>query len=398
MQCLGGRFLQFAIIDRDSTVSGQGLRVACFANQFGDQHGHGLARYSRELLSALRAIGGPDIIPVAGWSGLQPKQLAARQKETGLQLTGLGRRGTSLLWTFLDRPSLESRLAAPVDVVHAVSLGYPIATRKPFVVTVHDLGPLIYPEFFRNTRPWVMKRSLEQAVRKADAIVCVSQYTADTLRDYVGPEIEGRLRVVLEGVSEHFFSRADPTLLCRFSLPTDVPFILSAGAASPRKNLQGLLRAMTLLVDELPHHLVLVGGAGWDNTALHHELAAPALQGRVHLTGYVSDEELCALYQAASVYVHPSLFEGFGLPVLEAMACRVPVVSSNRTSLPEVVGQAGCLTDASDPETLASDILRICRSDDLRAAMIEKGQLRARAFCWSDCARTMTDIYRDVAG
>ena len=179
--------------------------VAYFANQFADQKGHGLARYARELFDSLRELNGPNVIPVAGWSSLAPDALERRMAETGLRLTGLGRRGTSLMWTFLDWPTIEARLNAPVDVVHAVSLGYPVATRKPYVVTIHDLGPLTHPEFFRNTRPWVMQRSLDQAVHKADVIVCVSETTANEVREYVGPAIEGRLRVVLEGVSERFF-------------------------------------------------------------------------------------------------------------------------------------------------------------------------------------------------
>ncbi|WP_051337283.1 glycosyltransferase family 4 protein [Leisingera daeponensis] len=388
--------MQSATIERAGMIPGQGLRVACFANQFGDRQGHGLARYARELLEALRGIGGPEIIPVAGWSGLEPEALAARQQETGLQLTGLGRRGTSLLWTFLGRPSLEACLDAPVDVVHAVSLGYPVATRKPLVVTIHDLGPLIRPDYFRNTRPWVMQRSLDQAVRQADVIACVSQYTADTVREYAGPGVEARLRVVLEGVSEAFFTPADPALLHRFALPPGVPFILSAGAASPRKNLAGLLRAMTVLGSSIPHHLVLVGGAGWDSGEIARALAAPALRNRVHRLGYVSDPELRALYQAADLYVHPSLFEGFGLPVLEAMASGTPVVASDRTSLPEVAGQAGCLCDASDPEALAAAILQVCGSEELRARMAAQGRRRARQFSWSSCARAMAGIYSDA--
>ncbi|WP_417476242.1 glycosyltransferase family 4 protein [Leisingera sp.] len=388
--------MQSATIERAEVVPGQGLRVACFANQFGDRQGHGLARYARELLTALRQLDGPQITPVAGWSGLPPAALAARQQDIGLKLTGLGRHGTSLLWTFLGRPALETCLDAPVDVVHAVSLGYPVATRKPLVVTIHDLGPLLHPEYFRNTRPWVMKRSLDQAVRQADVIACVSQYTADTVRDYAGPAVDARLRVVLEGVSESFFSAADPALLQRFALPPDVPFILSAGASSPRKNLAGLLRAMAVLADSVPHHLLLVGGAGWDDPEIARALAAPALRNRVHGLGYVSDPELRALYQAADLYVHPSLFEGFGLPVLEAMASGTPVVASDRTSLPEVAGAAGCLCDAADPEALAEAILQVCRSPQRRARMAASGRRRAREFSWSHCARTMAGIYSDA--
>lgn len=374
------------------------LGVACFANQFADAKGHGLTRYARELAAALRQIGGLRIVPVAGWSSLPPADLAARRAETGLELTGLGRRGTSLMWTFLDRPTLESCISPRIDVVHAVSLGYPVATRKPFVVTVHDLGPLTHPHFFRNTRPWVMRRSLDQAVRKADAIVCVSQSTADEVREQVGPVVDGRLRVVPGGVSDAFFEAPGPGLLDSLDLPPEgIPLILSAGAISPRKNVHGLLRAMVRLAPEIPHHLVLVGGPGWDGSPIEAALDDPLLHGRVHLLGYVSDAQLRALYRRAELYVHPSLYEGFGLPVLEAMASGTPVVAADRTSLPEVVGRAGRLADASDPDALAQAISDVCGSPELMGSMIERGLAHAATFRWSACARQMKDVYDDVA-
>ncbi|MCB4458429.1 glycosyltransferase family 4 protein [Leisingera sp. McT4-56] len=381
-----------------AAASASAPNVAYFANQFADRAGHGLARYARELFTALRGLNGPNIIPVAGWSSLPPDAFAQRAAETGLRLTGLGRRGTSLLWTFLDWPPIETRLELPVDVVHAVSLGYPVATRKPLAVTIHDLGPLTHPEYFRNTRPWVMQRSLDQAVRKADVIVCVSQTTADEVRSYVGPAIEGRLRVVPEGVSEAFFEPADMSLLQALpGVPGGVPIILSAGHISPRKNIQGLLRAFALAKGEIPHHLVLVGGLGWDHEELQQELVSPGLKERVHLAGFVSDAELRALYQAADLYVHPSLYEGFGLPVLEAMASGTPVLASNRSSLPEVAGSAGRLTDTTVPEVFAADLAGICLSRPARDQMAAAGLAHARRYRWADCARAMEQIYAELA-
>ncbi len=372
--------------------------VAYFANQFADQKGHGLARYARELFDSLRELNGPNVIPVAGWSSLAPDALERRMAETGLRLTGLGRRGTSLMWTFLDWPTIEARLNAPVDVVHAVSLGYPVATRKPYVVTIHDLGPLTHPEFFRNTRPWVMQRSLDQAVHKADVIVCVSETTANEVREYVGPAIEGRLRVVLEGVSERFFEPADMTVVQQLSaLPDNTPFILSAGQISPRKNIQGLFKAFARSMNDIPHHLVLVGGLGWDSKDLQQELSVPGLKERVHLAGFVSDDELRALYQSADLYVHPSLYEGFGLPVLEAMASGTPVLASNLSSLPEVAGNAGCLTDTANPEAFAADLVKICSSEAVRDRMKADGLAHSRRYRWADCAGAMKQIYSDLA-
>jgi glycosyltransferase involved in cell wall biosynthesis len=373
-------------------------RVAFFSNQFASDQGHGIARYSRELLRELKRTDGIEPVPVAGWSSLPPDALSALRQESGLRLTGLGRHGTSLLWTFCGTPPLERLIPGPLDAVHALSLGYPVATRKPFVVTIHDLGPLTHPEFFRNTRPWVMQRSLAQAVRQAAALVCVSQSTADEVDSLVGNGIGQRVHVVPEGVSREFFEPADRASLAGLDLPPEgVPFVLSAGAISPRKNVQGVVRAMAAVAADLPHHLVLVGGNGWDTEAVARELRErPALRGRVHLLGYVSDAALRALYAAASVYVHPSLYEGFGLTVLEAMACGTPVIAADRTSLPEVVGDAGLLVDPLDTAALADSIRAICQEAALAASLSRKGRAHAATFTWADCAGRIAAIHREL--
>ena len=311
------------------------LNVAYFSNQFAEAQGHGIARYAHEMFNGLRKHDDLAMRPVAAWSSLPPDQLAQRQKETGLELIKLGRTLTPIVWNYLDFPTIERLIGGPVDLVHAVSLGYAIATRKPYVVTVHDLGPLTHPDYFTNTRPWIMEKSLRQAEARADAIVCVSQSTADEVEGYLGSHVANRIRVVKEGVSPEFFAPSDMGLLKGLPLPPDdVPIILTAGKISPRKNVQGVLRALKLVADKIDHHLVLVGGAGWETEAVLKELDDGALSSRVHLLDYVSNAQLRALYKRASLYIHPSLYEGFGLTVLEAMASGVPVITSNTSSLP----------------------------------------------------------------
>ena len=375
------------------------LKVAYFSNQFADKHGHGLARYSRELFSGLESLGEvANIIPVSAWSSLDKEVLSDLKDDSGLQILPSGHRLTPLAWTFLNYPPIESLLSGAVDIVHAVSLGYPVATRKPLVVTVHDLGPLTHPEFFGNTSPWVMKKSLEQAVQQAEAIICVSQSTADELVTYVGGDIEHRVKVIYEGVSPSFFRQPDAACLQGLEgLPEPgVPFVLATGKISPRKNIQGLIEAMSGLVSVIPHHLVLVGGDGWGMEEVFKQLDGHEIKGRVHFPGYVTDEQLKALYQRASVYVHPSLYEGFGLTVLEAMAAGCPVVTSNVYSLPEVAGDAALLVDPTDMDALAEAINRICHDDDVAADLVEKGTRRAQSFQWDRCARQVFDVYQSV--
>ena len=202
----------------------------------------------------------------------------------------------------------------------------------------------------------------------------MSQSTADELIDFVGSHIEDRVRVVPEGVSSFFSADADPRCLDHLEgmPPAGTPFILSAGKISPRKNIQGLLKAMRIL--GMRDRSIWFGR--WarlgDETVLR-ELGDANLLGRTHLLGYVSDEQLRALYAAATVYVHPSLYEGFGLTVLEAMAAGCPVITSNVYSLPEVAGDAALLVDPTNPDAIAGAIAQVCDDDQARAEMITRG-------------------------
>lgn len=373
------------------------LNVAYFSNQFATAKGHGIKRYAHEMYDGLRKFDDLNIRPIAAWSSLSPERLAALQADTGLELVKLGHRLTPLAWHYLDMPTLERLIGGQVDVVHAVSLGYAIATRKPYVVTVHDLGPLTHPEYFTNTKPWIMEKSLRQAEARADAIVCVSQSTADEVEGYLGAHVADRIRVVKEGVSPEFFEPSDMSCLSGLDLPLDnVPVILTAGQISPRKNVQGVIRALKLVQDKIDHHLVLVGGAGWETEAVLKELDDGTLSSRVHLLDYISDEQLRALYKRASLYIHPSLYEGFGLTVLEAMASGVPVITSNTSSLPEVAGGAGILVDPANDDEIAEAIQTICTDDTLRATKSAQGLARARLFSWDECAGELRKVFNDV--
>ncbi len=375
------------------------LSVAYFSNQFADLAGHGLARYSRELFAGLRAVSQDlSVTPVAAWSSMAKADLLHLQQSTGLKLIPLGRRLTPLAWTFLSNPPIEHWLPE-TDVVHAVALGYPVATRKPLVVTVHDLGPLTHPEFFGNTSSWIMRRSLAQTIKQADAIICVSHSTADELVSYVGGSLADRVHVVHEGVSPEFFQNSDPACLKGLNdlPPPGTPFVLATGKISPRKNIQGLIQAMSRLSDVIPHHLVLVGGDGWGMDDVYQQLNDPGIKQRVHFPGYVTDEQLRALYGAASVYVHPSLYEGFGLTVLEAMAAGCPVVTSNVYSLPEVAGDAALLVDPLDSNALAEAIEAICTDDMFASELVKKGGVRAGSFQWDTCAGRVFEVYRAIS-
>lgn len=373
------------------------LTVAFFANQFAAAQGHGMRRYACELYDAIAGLGRVRLVPTAGWSNLPRDALSDLKRRSGLRLMSTGRMGTSLAWTLTGFPPMEWMMPDNPAVVHAVCMGYPVATHKPLVVTVHDLGPLTHPQYFSRNRPWVMERALKQAVDKAATVVAISQATANEILS-LHPHAADRLQVVYSGVSERFFKPSNPKALEGLDLPPDeVPFILTAGSLNPRKNVLGVLQALRRSLKVIPHHLVLAGGSGWDMKKLLQELGAPDLASRVHLLGFVSDEVLHALYAKASMYVHPSLYEGFGLTLLEAMAVGTPVVTSDRSSLPEIAGDAALHVDPSDPDAIADALINLGNNVDLAQKQRERGLARARSFSWRNTASAMQEIYQDAA-
>lgn len=369
------------------------MNVAFFSNQFASSQGHGIAHYAHRLYEHLCILPNINVLPVATWSDLPASQLRDLRESTKLRLLPWGRKLTPLCWTFLNWPPIEQWLDVPTDITHMVAPGFPVATNAKLVVTVHDLGPILHPEYFSDSKPWLFRRGMDFAVANADALVCVSESTAIDLLDVYGSHLEGKVHVALEGVDKNFFGTRSIDQLK--PLPTGgKPFFLAAGAMSPRKNLKRVLAAFERVQDVIPHHLILVGGSGWESKEIHEELSKPSMRNRVHHLGYVSDSELRALYQAAEFYVHPSLYEGFGLTILEAMAAGCPVITSNTSSLPEVAGEAAELVDPISIDEIAESILKMASSEQLRERMRTNGLERASQFSWSDCAAKVANVYR----
>jgi glycosyltransferase involved in cell wall biosynthesis len=375
--------------------------IVFFSNHFARRSGTGITRYARNLVKAFSELNAPyKVIPVATWTNRGKDELHTLKAETGLRLLSTGRWLSPLLWMTIGIPKIEHLLDFQSDIVHVNDMGYLVATSKPYVVTVHDLGPLTHQEHFKNNSFWIVQKSLEQALKKDAALICVSHATANSLKEYVqeryAVDLSNRTHVVYEGISENFFQIPNPSTINNGSDIPQQPFILAVGKISPRKNLEVVIRALKKLQSSIPHHLVTVGGDGWDFQGVKSLANSLGLADRVHFLGYVSDETLNLLYNKAALFVYPSLFEGFGLPVLEAMASGCPVVTSNISSLPEVAGDAALLVDPYNVEDIASAVETVCK--DLRCAeeLKQKGRERANLFSWKKCAEETSAVYDNL--
>ena len=374
------------------------INIAYFSNQFASAKGHGIAHYAHRVYDGLMEHSDINVMPVATCSNRALSAKRELQKNTRLVLLPWGRKITPLAWTFLNYPPIEHWLKESIDITHIVSLGFPVATRKKLVVTVHDIGPLTHQKYF-YTNPWLFKRSFDHMVRYADAIICVSQATADEVVGYVGAELTDRIHVIHEGVDVSGYTHDSIDIYSNGienMPPKDVPFFLAAGAISPRKNINRVLEAFSKIKDSIPHHFVLAGGKGWNEGDLEGLITDLGLVDRVHQLGYVSDDQLQAIYKEASFYIHASLFEGFGLTVLEAMAAGCPVITSNISSLPEVAGNAALLVDPFSVEEIADAMEQFSLNAELRGEYIIKGQAHAQTFRWDDTADQIADVYRGL--
>ncbi len=233
--------------------------------------------------------------------------------------------------------------------------------------------------------------------RKADWVFAVSEHTKkDTVRYCSGnPD---KITVTYEAAGENYKLINDISSLQDVIKRYDLPrrFILYVGSLSPRKNIVRLLEAFAGIRDKIPHHLVLTGSKSWKDSSVYQAMHRLGLEDRINKLGYVEAEDVPALYNLADAYVYPSLYEGFGLPVLEAMQCGCPVVASNATSIPEVAGDAAVLVNPLDTEALADAIYQVLTDHWLREKLIASGFQQAEKFSWDHCANTMLEIIRKI--
>lgn len=284
------------------------------------------------------------------------------------------------------------------DVYHEPNI-LPLPFDGPTILTVHDLSWIHYPQMHPVARVKAMNRHFEPGLARASLILTDSEFVKQELVNMFGLAPDSILAVPL-GVEPLFHPRSEAVTaatLAQHGLHHG-QYLLAVGTLEPRKNLKVALQAFTLLPASLRQRfpLVIVGMKGWHSSSLQAQMAPMLRSGEIRQLGYLSREDLATVIAGALTLIYPSIYEGFGLPPLEAMACGVPVIASNVSSLPEVVGDTGILGDPQDVDALAGAIAKIANNPQERQALSERALARSRQFTWGRCIETTIGAYRRV--
>jgi glycosyltransferase involved in cell wall biosynthesis len=370
------------------------MKVAFHVDQLYFQTPGGIGTYVRNLAPAL-ARRDPSL-RLSLFHARFPDAAPAEPWMRGHELTELPDTIKTLYprWALLGRPGLPPALA-DADLVHATNHAAvpPAGAGQRLVVTVHDLAFEYFPGLF--PRPWrlLYRAGLRAAVKRADAILTPSRNTAEDVlsRTRVDPR---KLYVVPLAASLPTGALDVGDVLARLKIPR--PFVLFVGTLEPRKNLVRLIRAYRrVAASGLPHALVLAGPLGWNHDSLMRELALQG-PGEVLMTGPIPPEELDAVYRAADAFAYPSLYEGFGLPVVEAMARGLPTVTSASSSIPEVAGDAAVVVDPRSVREIAQALERVLTDPELARRLGSAASARAERFSWDETARLTLEVYERV--
>jgi glycosyltransferase involved in cell wall biosynthesis len=364
------------------------MHILIDAHMVGEQES-GNERYILNLITALVALAPPaDFTVAASHPDLLGKILTGHK---GWRVVPV----SAPAWRRLgfELPALVRR--ERVDLLH-VTYAAPMWPGCRVLTTVHDVSYRSHPEWFSVRDRLVLRAGVGLTLAAGAGVITISEHSRMEISQYYGVP-KSRIPVTLlagdPGLSQPS-GEGTAAELARLGIRS--PYILAVGNLQPRKNLSGLIRAVGELKRKTPgsFQLVIAGKAKWRESDLFSEIRQLGLESDVCFLGYVSDETLTGLYRQATVFAYPSLYEGFGLPLLEAMACGVPVVTTRSTSIPEVVGEAALMVEATDTAALADAIGRVLADESLRAALREKGLKQAARFSWERTARETWNIYR----
>ncbi len=305
----------------------------------------------------------------------------------------LGGRFVSSTWMQLTAPQLARKLRLNLfwGTRHHLPLFLP--SRVKTVLTIHDIVHVVCPETMAIYNLILERMLMRCSIRKADYIICDSRSTELGVRKTYGP-FNKKIRIIYPGTPNMGPQSSEINGLTE---PLPDKYFLFVGTLEPRKNFWRILKAFEAIDPRLHNiYLVVVGGRGWKNKELRRALDHQTLGKYVHLTGYISDDQLRLFYDNALCLLFPSLYEGFGFPILEAMSCGTPVITSNISSMPEVAGEAAILVNPFDVNELKNAMMSILKDVELRKNLSKRGLERVKNFSWDTCARQVLKIFEDT--
>jgi glycosyltransferase involved in cell wall biosynthesis len=364
------------------------------------RQGAGIGRYARELLAALaRRTDDVHYKLLSSSGGVTEGYLPRLDGRFRHRALPVSDRVTNVFWQRWHVGVPVQTLIGCFDLFHSPDFTLPPTARRPAVVTVHDLAFLRVPEAAYPSLREYLEVVVPRSARRAERVIAVSQRTADDLVELLGIPA-ARIAVIPEGVSAQFVPVGD-TRKTRAELELygiRKPYVLAVGTLEPRKNYVRLFSAYARLrARGYDGHLVVAGRRGWLYEPILAAIRKLGLASEIKII-HPRDQDLPALYSLAEAFVYPSLYEGFGIPPLEAMACGTAVACSAASSLPEVVGDAALLFDPLDEQQICDSVERLLSDEALRAHLIERGRARAETFTWDRTAERTVTVYQEVAG
>jgi glycosyltransferase involved in cell wall biosynthesis len=362
------------------------------------EQGGGIGRYTRELVRALAALD-PTTDYRLFTAGYKSATLPASPGQNFTwHPSRLNTEWLARLWHRARLPLRIERWVGEIDLLHAPDFTLPpVRKGTRTILTVHDLSFVRAPETATPGLRAYLNQVVPRSVARADHILADSEATRQDLIDLYDTD-PAKIDVLYSGVEARFRPIDETEVLQmvrgKYGIGND-PYLFSVGTVQPRKNYARLAEALHRL-DRPDLKLVIAGGKGWLNDDLYRTVQTLGMEEQVQFLGFADDADLPALYNGAEVFAYPALYEGFGLPPLEAMACGTPVVTANVSSLPEVVGEAGLAVDPTDVDAITSALERALDDDNLRAGLRERGLARARLFTWEQAAVQLLDHYHQL--
>lgn len=362
------------------------------------KQGGGIGRYTRGLITTLARLDRQNrytlmATPDAPAEGLQ---FFGEYPNFAHKRFPLAERWMTIGWHRLYLPLPVDWFTGPVDLFHSPNFILPPARRVKTLLTVHDLSFIRHPQgAVDKLRRW-LEKVVPRSLARADHVLADSHSTKLDLIDIyqIPPD---QITVIGAGVEARFKPITAPEVLNpvrqRYNLPQK--FVLGLGTLEPRKNFAGLIEGFSRSPVRETHHLVIAGGRGWLYDDIFAAAGASPVSDRIHFTGFVADADLPALYNLADAFAYPSHYEGFGIPVIEAMACGTPVVCADNSSLPEVAGPAALQIPATDVEALAEALQRVSIDQSLRENLIRLGFEQAQKFNWPAAAKRLLAVYQN---